>query len=218
MKRYYEGFSEFSKGDRLFENEVPEEKKAYIDELMKKAGDLIDNLGPIDGWELDEFAFNNGWFTFNGEDGADVHLTPFFDYYDDIIPGLNYDGQVYEFPQYGINNLSKRLTMDLSRDASMIRDIVVDLLKKSTAPETYIEAMKSMTGTRSDEQLIEHALENQLRGIIKTFIVSGKYVPDNLDDVATIIQTLDKKDHGIIIKHIFPAFARNQKTKNLFGV
>jgi hypothetical protein len=78
--------------------------------------------------------------------------------------------------------------------------------------------MKSMTGTRSDEQLIEHALENQLRGIIKTFIVSGKYVPDNLDDVATIIQTLDKKDHGIIIKHIFPAFARNQKTKNLFGV
>jgi hypothetical protein len=218
MKRYYEGFSEFSKGDRLFENEVPEEKKAYIDELMKKAGDLIDNLGPIDGWELDEFAFNNGWFTFNGEDGADVHLTPFFDYYDDIIPGLNYDGQVYEFPQYGINNLSKRLTMDLSRDASMIRDIVVDLLKKSTAPETYIEAMKSMTGTRSDEQLIEHALENQLRGIIKTFIVSGKYVPDNLDDVATIIQTLDKKDHGIIIKHIFPAFERNQKTKNLFGV
>jgi hypothetical protein len=223
MRRYYEGFSEFSKGDRLFENEVleeevPEEKRAYIDELMKKVTDLLDNLGPVDGWELDEFALSNGWFTFKGEDEVEVHLTPFFDYYDDITPSLNYDGQVYELPQYGINNLSKRLTMDLSRDASMIRGIVVDLLKRSTTPETYIKAMKSITGTRSDAQLIEYALERQLRGIIKTFIVSGTYVPDNLDDVATIIQMLDKKDHEIVIKYIFPAFARGQKTKNLFGV
>lgn len=218
MRKYYEGFSEFSKGDRLFENEVPEEKRAYIDELMKKAGDLIDNLDPIDGWDIDEFALSNGWFTFNGEDGVAVHLTPFFDYYDDITPGLNYDGQVYDLPQYGINNLSRRLTMDLSKDANMIRDIVVDLLKRSTTPETYIEAMKSMIGTRSDAQLIEHALQHHLRGIIKMFIVSGKYIPDNLDDVATIIQMLDEKDHGIVTKYIFPVFARSQKTKNLFGV
>jgi hypothetical protein len=218
MKKYYDGFSNFSKGNTLFENDVPKEKEAYIDELMNKVNDLIYNFGPIDGWKLDNFSVRRGWFIYINEDRVTINLFPFFNYDNKLTPILHFDGQIYELQQFTITNLSKRLTMDLSRDAIIIRDIVVDLFKRLTAPEIYIEAMKKLTDTTSDKQLIKYALEKKIKSIIKMFIVLGKYVPDNLNDVAMIIHVLDDKDHGIIVKHMFPLFMKAQKAKTLFGI
>jgi hypothetical protein len=221
MKRYYEGFSEFSIKESDSDSVIPESLREYVNDLVMKAGKILLNLPPSNGWVMDDYELHNiraYRFSNKGMSRQEMFVTPFYDNYDDLVPAIDFDGIIFEFDDYRISNLSKRLTMDMKKDVNMIVDTVSNILKSITSDEEYLRALKKANNIKSDQELAGHALENGENGILKILITSGRYMPNDLNELAMIIETLPDKDHDIIIKHILPNFIRSKKSKNLFGV